>query len=148
MAGHWSLEHLQVKRLDSRAVLPKRAHPDDAGLDLHLLEPVQIAPGQGAKLRTGMAIALPQGYVGMVADRSSLAARGLKTAGGIIDAGYRGEIHIVLRNLTSEAVSLQAGERIAQLLVIPVATPAIDEVQEFTSSDTTRGTGGFGSTGR
>jgi len=148
MTHPWSFGSLQVKRVDERAVLPKRAHPDDAGLDLHLLETIEIPVGGGAKLRTGIALALPPGYVGMVADRSSLAARGLKTAGGIIDAGYRGEIHIVIRNLTSETISLQAGERIAQLLVIPIATPAITEVSDFSGAQTTRGSGGFGSTGK
>jgi dUTP pyrophosphatase len=144
----WSFESLQVKRVDERAVLPKRAHPDDAGLDLHLLESIEIPAGGGTKLRTGIALALPQGFVGMVADRSSVAARGLKTAGGIIDAGYRGEIHIVIRNLTAEPIALQAGERIAQLLIIPIATPAVSEVTDFSGSQTTRGTGGFGSTGK
>lgn len=146
--GLQAIESLQVKRVDEKAVLPKRAHADDAGLDLHLLEETTLLPGGGAKLRTGIALALPRGFVGMVADRSSLAARGLKIAGGIIDAGYRGEIHIVIRNLTSESVRLGPGERIAQLLVIPISTPAVTEVADFSDSETTRGTGGFGSTGR
>jgi len=84
--------------------------------------------------------------VGMVADRSSLASKGLKTAGGIIDAGYRGEIQVVLRNLTQQDVRLEAGDRVAQLLILPVALPAIEEVAEL--SDTARAAGGFGSTGR
>jgi len=115
-------------------------------MDLHLLESVEIPAGSGVRVRTGIAMEIAVGFVGMVADRSSLAARGLKTAGGIIDAGYRGEVHIVLRNLTHEAVRLEAGDRVAQLLVIPVALPVIEEVAEL--SATLRAAGGFGSTGR
>lgn len=140
------MDSIRVKRLDPRAVLPKRAHPEDAGMDLHLLESVEIPAGGGIRVRTGIAMEIAVGFVGMVADRSSLAARGLKTAGGIIDAGYRGEIHIVLRNLTSESVRLEAGDRVAQLLILPVALPVIQEVVEL--SETTRASGGFGSTGR
>lgn len=140
------MRSIRIKRLDPRAVLPKRAHPEDAGMDLHLLESVEIPPGGGIRVRTGIAMEIAVGFVGMVADRSSLAAKGLKTAGGIIDAGYRGEIHIVLRNLTGGAVRLEAGDRVAQLLVLPVALPVIEEVIEL--SETSRASGGFGSTGR
>ena len=140
------MQSIRIKRLDPRSVLPKRAHPEDAGMDLHLLESVEIPAGSGVRVRTGIAMEIAVGVVGMVADRSSLAARGLKTAGGIIDAGYRGEVHIVLRNLTHEAVRLEAGDRVAQLLVIPVALPVIEEVAEL--SATLRAAGGFGSTGR
>ena len=142
------VNRVQVKRMDARAVLPVRAHADDAGMDLHCLEGVTIPAGEGLKLRTGIALAIPKGFVGMVADRSSMAARGLKTAGGIIDAGYRGEIHIVIRNLTEQSVEFQAGERIAQLLILPIVTPALEAVEEFSDPSTTRGAGGFGSTGR
>lgn len=140
------MHSIRIKRLDPRAVLPRRAHPEDAGMDLHLLETVEIAAGGGIRVRTGIAMEIAVGFVGMVADRSSLAAKGLKTAGGIIDAGYRGEIHIVLRNLTAESVRLEAGDRVAQLLILPVALPVIQEVAEL--SETTRASGGFGSTGR
>ena len=140
------MKTIRIKRLDPKAVLPKRAHPEDAGMDLHLLESVEIPPGGGIRVRTGIAMEIAVGFVGMVADRSSLAAKGLKTAGGIIDAGYRGEIHIVLRNLTGDAVRLEGGDRVAQLLILPVALPVIEEVEEL--SQTTRAAGGFGSTGR
>ncbi len=138
--------HLRVRRLDPRASLPTRAHPDDAGLDLRSLEAIEIAPGEGVKIRTGIAMEIPQRCVGMIADRSSLAARGLKTAGGIIDSGYRGEVQVVMRNLSGEAQRLEAGERIAQLLVIPIALPEVEESTELSSTD--RAQGGFGSTGR
>ncbi|OFZ18072.1 MAG: hypothetical protein A2X94_02550 [Bdellovibrionales bacterium GWB1_55_8] len=139
------MSKLQVRRLSHDAILPTRAHPDDAGLDLYLLEPITIAPGEGVTAATGIAAAIPHGFVGMIADRSSMAKKGLKTAGGIIDSGYRGEIRIVLWNLSRETHSVAKGDRIAQLLVIPVALSAVEEVTSL--EDTHRGSGGFGSTG-
>ncbi len=139
-------ETIEIKRLMDGAILPTRAHADDAGLDLYGAEDVSLQPGEGRMVKTGVAMAVPQGYVGMVADRSSLARKGLKTAGGIIDAGYRGEVMIVLWNISREAVTLNRGERIAQLLAIPIATPAVKEVNELDA--TKRGAGGFGSTGK
>lgn len=138
---------LRIMRVASDAVLPTRAHPDDAGLDLYSLEDVILIPGEGRVAKTGIAVSLPAGHVGLVADRSSLAKKGIKTAGGIIDAGYRGEIHIVLWNISKEPLQLKKGERIAQLLVVPVVTPAVQEVTGF-AEDTLRGTKGFGSTGK
>lgn len=143
---HDKLKTIRILRVSAEATLPTRAHPDDAGLDLYNLEDVLLEGGQGKMIKTGIALAIPQGHVGMVADRSSLAKKGIKSAGGIIDAGYRGEVHIVLWNLTKEAVQLKRGERIAQLLILPIATPAVLEVQEL--DDTQRGANGFGSTGR
>ncbi|MDE2492085.1 MAG: dUTP diphosphatase [Elusimicrobia bacterium] len=137
---------LPVRRLDPAAVLPTRAHPDDAGLDLYGLEDAAVAPGAGTLLRTGVAVALPPGHVGLICDRSSLAKKGLKTAGGVVDAGYRGEIGVVVWNLSKAEVALKKGERIAQLLVIPIATPAPLDSDELGA--TSRGEGGFGSTGR
>jgi dUTP pyrophosphatase len=105
-----------------------------------------VAPGAGALLRTGVAVAVPAGHVGLVCDRSSLARRGLKTAGGVIDAGYRGELGVVVWNLSREEQRVKKGERAAQLLIIPIATPAPVEAEALDA--TTRGAGGFGSTGR
>lgn len=115
-------------------------------MDLYSLEDVVLNPGEGKVTKTGIAMAIPEGYVGLVADRSSMAKRGVKTAGGIIDAGYRGEIHIVLWNIAREPIHLKRHERIAQLLILPIVTPAIREVTEL--SDTARGAKGFGSTGK
>ncbi len=140
------MSELEIVRVSPEAVLPKRAHSDDAGLDLFGLEDVILSPNEGKVARTGIAIALPRGYVGLVADRSSLAKRGIKTAGGVIDAGYRGEIHIVLWNISGVPVHLKAGERIAQLLIFPISTPGVKEVKEF-DHVTERGAKGFGSTG-
>jgi dUTP pyrophosphatase len=139
-------EELPVRRLDPAAILPTRAHHDDAGLDLYALEDSVVPPGEGRLLRTGVAVAVPAGHVGLVCDRSSLARRGLKTAGGVIDAGYRGELGVVVWNISPEPQPVKKGERCAQLLVIPIATPAPVETDDL--GDTHRGAGGFGSTGR
>jgi dUTP pyrophosphatase len=137
---------LEVLKVSPDATLPIRAHSDDAGLDLFGLEDVILSPSEGKVTRTGIAIALPRGFVGLVADRSSLAKKGIKTAGGVIDAGYRGELHIVMWNISNTPVHLRAGERIAQLLILPVATPGVKEVTAF-DHETARGANGFGSTG-
>lgn len=137
---------LPVRRLDPAATLPTRAHPDDAGLDLYSLEDAALAPGEGRVVRTGVAVALPAGHVGLVCDRSSMAKRGLKTAGGVIDAGYRGELGVVLWNISGAPQAVKKGERLAQLLVLPAATPAVFESAQL--DETARGAGGFGSTGR
>ncbi len=136
---------IEVKKLETNATLPTRAHHEDAGLDLYASEDLLIGPGHGVMASTGIAMAIEKGYVGMIADRSSLAKKGLKVAGGIIDAGYRGEIKIIIRNLTNEEIKLSKGERIAQLLLIPIATPSVLEVKDL--DQTVRGSGGFGSTG-
>jgi len=137
---------VDAKRLDASAILPTRAHPDDAGLDLYALEDASFEPGEGLIVRTGVAVAVPAGHVGLICDRSSMAKRGLKTAGGVIDAGYRGELGVVLWNISGQAQRVGKGERLAQLLIVPVATPAVREVEELGA--TARGAGGFGSTGK
>ena len=137
---------INILRVSPDAVLPTRAHPGDAGMDLYSLEDITLQPGQGHTTRTGIALALPAGHVGLVADRSSMAKKGIKTAGGVIDAGYRGEIHIVLWNISGELQHLKRGERIGQLLIFPVVTPAVVEVTEL--NQTARGAKGFGSSGK
>jgi len=138
-----------VRRLDPELPLPARAHPGDAGVDLYAAEAVALAPGERATVPTGVAVAIPEGYAGLVAPRSGLAQRhglGIVNAPGVVDAGYRGEIRVLLVNHGSEPVSLARGERIAQLLVIPVSTVGVVEVHQLPPSE--RGVGGFGSTGR
>ena len=139
-------ERLPIRRLEAAAILPTRAHPHDAGLDLYALEDSTVPAGEGRLLRTGVAVAVPEGHVGLVCDRSSLAKRGLKTAGGVIDAGYRGELGVMVWNLSREAQHVKTGERCAQLLIIPIATPA--PVESADLGATARGANGFGSTGR
>ena len=140
------MKSISAKRMHPEATLPTRAHPDDAGMDLYALEDAHLPPFEGKLVRTGIAFAIAQGFVGMIADRSSMAKKGVKTAGGIIDAGYRGEVMVVLRNITAQEIVLKRGERIAQMLILPIATPAVVEAQELDS--TARGAGGFGSTGK
>jgi len=138
---------LRVKRLDPRAVLPRRAHDGDAGLDLHALEGFELAPGARAQIRTGIAIALPPGTAGLVLPRSGLAARhgiSVVNAPGLIDEGYRGEVQVLLLNTDrQQTLRADAGDRIAQLVVVDVDAPEIVETDDL--GDSSRGTGGFGS---
>lgn len=138
-----------IKRLDPELPLPGRAHPGDAGVDLHAAADVALAPGQRAVVPTGVAIALPDGYAAFVHPRSGLAARHgvtLVNAPGTVDAGYRGEIRVTLLNTdASQPVAFRRGDRIAQLVIQRVALPVFHEV--VTLPGTARGDGGFGSTG-
>jgi dUTP pyrophosphatase len=138
-----------ITRLDPEVALPGYARPGDAGVDLAAAEDVDLAPGQRALVGTGIAIALPDGYAGFVHPRSGLAARHgvtLVNAPGTIDAGYRGEIKVILLNTdASQPVSLRRGDRIAQLVVQRVENVAFREVPALPDSD--RGEHGFGSTG-
>ena len=140
---------LRVRRLDPAARLPARAHDDDAGYDLHALHDARIEPGARAKVRTGIAIELAPGHAGLVLPRSGLAARhgiALVNAPGLIDAGYRGELQVLLLNTDRDAAfEIAAGDRIAQLVVVAVAAPEIVEVDALAAS--VRGEGGFGSSG-
>jgi len=140
---------LEVRRLHPRAELPARAHEGDAGLDLVAVEDVTLGPGERALVATGIAIAVPPGHAGLVLPRSGLAARhgvALVNAPGLIDAGYRGEVRVLLLNTDrAEPVTLRAGDRIAQLVLAPVAVAEVVEVAELGA--TARGEGGFGSSG-
>jgi len=140
---------VQIRRLDRGLPLPAYAHADDAGADLMTAVDVTLSPGERVMVPTGVAIALPQGYAGFVHPRSGLAARcglSIVNAPGTIDAGYRGEIKVVLVNLDPrEAVTLRRGDRIAQLVVQQVETVRFVEADGL--EDTARGAGGYGSTG-
>ena len=140
---------LRVRRLHAAARIPARSHPEDAGLDLHAVERVELGPGERAKVGTGIALELPADHAGWVVPRSGLAVRhgiGVVNAPGLIDAGYRGEVSVVLVNMDPrEPFRIEAGMRIAQLVVSRVAAPEVVEVAELAPS--ARGTGGFGSTG-
>ena len=130
------------------AELPTRAHPTDAGLDLAASETTQVAPRVVTLVPTGIAVAIPEGHVGILAARSSLAAKKAMTLAngvGIIDADYRGEIKIPIIPLDGCHNLIQAGQKIAQLIILPIATPTIEVVSELPES--VRGLGGFGSTG-
>jgi dUTP pyrophosphatase len=138
---------LNVKRLHPDAKLPHFAHPGDAGMDLFSTETVLIKRGEIKKIPTGIAIELPPGYVSLLWDKSGLASNhGLKNVGGVIDAGYRGEYIVNLVNLGSEDYQIEKGHKVAQLLIQKIEHPEIKEVNELT--DSSRGTGSFGSTGK
>lgn len=141
--------NLRVRRLDHRAALPARAHPGDAGLDLHALEETTLDPGERAAIPTGIAVEIPAGHAGLVLPRSGLALRhgiALVNAPGLIDPGYRGELRVLLLNTDRRApFQIEAGDRIAQLVVIRAEMVSILEAQEL--SVTARGVGGFGSSG-
>lgn len=141
------MQFLKVKRLDPRAQLPVRAHSDDCGLDIFTLEGAILKPSEGKMFRTGIAGQFVPGYVGMLTDRSSMAKRGFKLAGGIIDPHFTSELKVMLRNITNGDLTVQEGERIAQLLIIPISNPEIIEVFEIEETGP-RGQNGFGSSGR
>ena len=138
-----------VRRLDAELPLPARAREHDAGLDLYAAEAVTIEPGARALVPTGIALAIPPGYAGFVLPRSGLALRhgvtNLNTP-GLIDAGYRGEVRVLLVNHDRAAAVIARGDRIAQLVIQQVEPTELIEVDELPPSD--RGAGGFGSTGR
>jgi dUTP pyrophosphatase len=138
---------LPVVRLREEAVLPGRAYAGDAGLDLSACERIELAPGQRAVVPTGLAVAIPEGFAGFVQPRSGLAARhgiAVVNSPGLIDAGYRGEIHIVLLNTDREQTFVaEPGDRIAQLVVLPVPELELVEVDELPATE--RGVRGFGS---
>jgi dUTP pyrophosphatase len=138
-----------VKRLRPDAVLPARAHANDAGLDLAACERVELAPGARALVGTGLAVAIPDGYAGFVQPRSGLAARhgiSIVNTPGLIDAGYRGELKVALLNTDlDDTFVVEPGMRIAQLVVLPV--PALEPVEVAELPTSARGTDGFGSSG-
>ena len=140
-----------VKLLDPRAKLPAYGSADAAGADLYALTggPVEIAPSGTALIPTGIAVAVPRGYVGLVYARSGLACkRGLAPANkvGVIDADYRGEVMVYLHNHGVQPQVIEDGDRVAQLVITPCLTAAFEPVDEL--DETRRGSGGFGSTGK
>lgn len=143
---------LRVKLLVEGARVPVVAHPgEDLGYDVFALEAVQIDPRETVKVRTGIAVEARHPQSGeplglLVRDRSSIAARGLATTGGVIDAGYRGEVLILLTNLGPATTEIAAGEKVAQMIPVPVLTGAIEQVESL--EDSARAEKGFGSSGR
>lgn len=141
---------LRIQRLRVDVGMPTRAHPGDAGLDLAAADGVTIGPGQRKAVGTGLVVAIPDGYVGLVHPRSGLALRHGVTvvnAPGTIDAGYRGELKVALINLSDRSFVVGAGQRVAQLLVQQVITCVVEEVASLQADPTARGSGGFGSSG-
>ena len=145
------MEKISVKLLRPGARIPTYGREASAGADLYacMQDKVEVGPGQSVMIPTGIAMEIPKGYAGLVFARSSMGAkRGLAPANkvGVIDSDYRGEIRVVLHNHSGEPQSVEPGERVAQLLIVPVFTPGFQEAEKL--SDTSRGAGGFGSTGK
>lgn len=140
------MSKLNIKVLDSKATIPEYAHPGDAGLDIYSIETVTLQPLEQRAIRTGLAIAVPDGHVGLIWDKSGIANNfGLKTMGGVIDSTYRGEIQIIMINLSDKPHTLETATKIAQLLIQKVEHISIEVVEDLDT--TTRGDGRFGSTG-
>ena len=142
---------LRIKRLCSWVVLPQRQTEGSAGYDLQacIPEPVTLSPGESAVFPTGLAAEIPGGFAGMIFTRSGLGVKhgvAVSNGVGVIDSDYRGELHVGLRNHSREPYTVQPGERIAQLILLPVGLASVVEVSEL--SATQRGEGGFGSTGK
>lgn len=143
---------VKVKKTDPRATLPTYGSPQAAGADLYALltgDSLSIGAGETALIGTGLSLEIPEGYVGLVYARSGLASkRGLAPANkvGVIDSDYRGELKVALYNQSGKVQSITQGERIAQLVIAPYLTASFEEADEL--SDSARGTGGFGSTGK
>jgi len=141
---------LRTTKLKPEAVLPTRAHPGDAGLDLCACEAAHIGPGERWSIGTGIALEIPEGHAGLVLPRSGLAKKhgiALVNSPGLIDSGYRGEVRVLLLNTDpAEIFRVEPGDRIAQLVITPIAL--LDPVEADTLADSARGDGGFGSSGR
>jgi dUTP pyrophosphatase len=140
---------LPFQRLDPDVMLPQATHPGDAGLDLRANADVEVMAGERAMIPTGIAVAIPDGFAGLVLPRSGLASKHgltLANAPGLIDAGYRGEVIVAVVNLdTTDAVKIARGERIAQLVIVAIPSIVPTWVTQLPTSQ--RGTDGFGSTG-
>jgi dUTP pyrophosphatase len=137
---------LRIKKLRAEANTPTRAHHDDAGIDMYACEDVTIMPGETVKIATGIAFEMPVGYVGLIWDKSSVGSQGIKTLGGVLDAGYRGEVFVVVHNLSGNAKTFMSGQKVAQMLIQKVELCEVEEVAEL--EDSLRGEEGFGSTGK
>jgi dUTP pyrophosphatase len=139
---------LKIKRLSETAVIPQYAHPGDAGLDLVSIETKVIAPSESQLIRTGIALELPEGTEAQVRPRSGLALKHQITvlnSPGTIDAGYRGEVCVILINHGKQPFHVEPGMRIAQIVVTPFTRVTVDSVEQL--DDSARAAGGFGSTG-
>jgi dUTP pyrophosphatase len=138
---------LKIKKLTEDAIIPKYATRDDAGMDFFAIENVELEPMQRTQIGTGIAMEIPEGHVGLIWDKSGLSHKfGIKTLGGVVDSGYRGEIKIGVINLGKEKYVFEKGHKVAQMIIQKKETPEIIEATELNNSE--RGEGGFGSTGK
>jgi dUTP pyrophosphatase len=137
---------VKVKRISPEARLPLFSHKGDAGMDLFSVVDDVIQAGEVKPVPTGIQMAIPEGYVGLIWDKSGISLRAVHRLAGVVDAGYRGEVRVVMANLGKEPFSIKKGMKIAQMLIQPVETVDIVEADEL--DETSRGQGGFGSTGQ
>ncbi|MCA9356112.1 dUTP diphosphatase [Candidatus Nomurabacteria bacterium] len=137
---------LKVKKLYQDAKLPSYAHSGDVGMDVYSLENKTLAPMEHYIFFLGFAMEFPTGYAAIVKDKSSISKAGLHTMGGVYDAGYRGEYNVHIVNLSNNEYKIEKGDKIAQIILYPIAIAKIKEVNNL--SESTRGSGGFGSTGK
>lgn len=137
---------IKIKKLKENAKLPQYMHPGDVGMDLYSMEEKTLVPGEHHFFYHGFALEFPEGYAAVVKDKSGISKIGLHTMGGVFDAGYRGEYNTHLVNLSDKPYTIEMGDKVAQLIIYPVAIAQLEEVNEL--SDSSRGTGAFGSTGR
>ncbi len=137
---------IKIKKLKKNAKLPKYHHPGDVGMDMYAMETITIEPMEHHRFYHGFALEFPEGYAAIVKDKSSISKALLHTMGGVFDAGFRGEYNTHLVNLGTEPYTIEEGDKISQLIIYPVAIAELEEVDELT--DSARGIGEFGSTGR
>ena len=138
---------LKIKKIHPDAHLPEYAHAGDAGMDLYVPERVTLLPGERKSVGLGFALEIPDGYVGLIWDKSGLShTHGIKSFGGVIDSGYRGEVHAGVMNLSDRSYVFEKGHKIAQLLIQKIEHPKIVKVKNLSKSD--RGVKGFGSSGK
>jgi dUTP pyrophosphatase len=139
---------LKVKRITPGAKLPAYSHPGDAGMDLFAAEDVALGAGDVKAVPTGVKMAIPLGYVGLIWDKSGVSLRGVHRLAGVVDAGYRGEVKVVMVNLGKDPHVFKAGQKVAQMLIQPIQAVEVIDVGGDDLDETSRGEGGFGSTGK
>lgn len=137
---------IKIKKLKDNAKLPSYAHPGDVGMDVYAMETVTIPPMGHARFWHGFAMEFPEGYAAIIKDKSSISKAKLTQIGGVFDAGYRGEYNTHLVNLGSEPYTVEEGDKVSQILIVPVIIAEIEE--NDTLSESARGEGAFGSTGK
>ncbi len=136
---------LKIRKIYSDVVIGDYVHLGDAGIDVCAYEDATILPGKQHHFHLGFQCEIPEGYIMLLLDKSSIAMKGLQVMGGVIDLGYRGEIILMLRNLTDEPVTFEKGKKVGQMVIIPAVQCDVQFVDDI--SETSRGEGGFGSTG-
>jgi len=136
---------LKIKRIHPEAKLPSYGHKGDAGLDLFSCADYVLGAGEVKAIQTGIKVAIPRGYVGLIWDKSGISLKGVHKLAGVVDAGYRGEVQVVMINLRNAPYEIKKGMKIAQMLIQPISEVEVIEAEDL--DDTLRGEDGFGSTG-